>query len=121
MNNFHHPRANREAHLCEALVAYEFKRGQRRSIGFAVGPEGLVVHAPKWVALREVDAALQEKSRWIIKKLGETVKRQQRLLANRIEWCDGARFAFLGIPVSVLLDAQHCLGSAGAELKTLDT
>ena len=121
MNPFSHPRANREARLCDAVVAYEFKRGQRRSIGFAVGPEGLVVHAPKWVALREVDAALQEKSRWIIKKLGETVKRQQRLLANRIEWCDGARFAFLGSPVSVLLDAQHCLGSAGAEPKTLDT
>ena len=119
MNSFHHPRANREAHLCEALVAYELKRGQRRSIGFAVGPEGLVVRAPKWVALREVDAALQEKSRWIIKKLGETVTRQQRLLANRIEWCNGVQFAFLGTPVSVLLDAQHSLGSAEAELKVL--
>jgi predicted metal-dependent hydrolase len=120
LNNFCHPRANREAHLCEALVAYEFKRGQRRSIGFAVGPEGLVVRAPKWVALREVDAALQEKSHWIIKKLGETRERHQRLLANRIEWCNGAQFLFLGTPIRVVLDGQHCVGNAGAELKTLD-
>jgi len=113
MNNFRHPRANRETRLCEAVVAYEFKRGQRRSVGFMVGPEGLEVRAPKWLALREVDAALQEKSHWIIKKLGETQERQQRLLANQIEWCDGARFAFLGTPTRVVLDAQH----VGAELK----
>jgi predicted metal-dependent hydrolase len=120
LNSFHHPRANRETRLCEALVAYEFKRGQRRTIGFAVGPEGLVVRAPKWVALREVDAALQEKSLWIIKKLGETVTRQQRLLANQIEWCNGSKFLFLGAPTQVVLDAQHCFGATGTELKTLD-
>lgn len=120
MNAFRHPRANREARLCEALVAYEFKRGQRRSIGFAVGPEGLVVRAPKWIALREVDAALQEKSHWIIKKLGETRERQQRLQANRIEWCDGVEFLFLGKSIHVVLDAQHVFGKARAELKTLD-
>ena len=57
---FHHPRANREARLCDAVVAYEFKRGKRRTIGFSVGPDGLVVRAPKWVPLYEVDAALQE-------------------------------------------------------------
>ena len=117
MNAFHHPRANREAHLCETVVAYEFKRGQRRSIGFAVGPEGLVVRAPKWLALREVDAALQEKSHWIIKKLGETRALHQRQMANRIEWCGGARFLFLGTLTTVVLDAKHGLGGAGAELK----
>jgi predicted metal-dependent hydrolase len=118
MNPFSHPRANREARLCDAVVAYEFKRGQRRSIGFAVGPEGLVVRAPKWLALREVDAALQEKSHWIIKKLGETRALHQRQMANRIEWCDGARFWFLGAPASVVLDAGNFLSGTGAELKT---
>ena len=45
--NFRHPRANRDARLADALVAYEFKRGKRRTIGFSVGPDGLVVSAPK--------------------------------------------------------------------------
>ena len=48
--------------LGDALVAYEFRRGKRRTIGFIVGPEGLVVSAPRWVPLGEVDAAVREKA-----------------------------------------------------------
>lgn len=117
MNPFSHPRANREARLCDAVVAYEFKRCRRRTIAFAVGPEGLVVHAPKWVALREVDAALQEKSSWIIKKLGETAERQQRLLANRIEWQDGTTISFLGQSIRLVLRSPQAVNGIGAELK----
>ena len=119
MNNFRHPRANREACLHDAVVAYEFKRGQRRTIGFAVGPEGLVVSAPKWVPLREVDAALQEKSHWIVKKLGETQQRHQRLVANLIEWRDGTTIPFLGQPVKVVLDPRQAVCAAPAELLSL--
>lgn len=115
---FRHPRANREARLCDAVVAYEFKRGKRRTIGFIVGPEGLVVSAPRWVALREVDAALQEKSRWIIKKLGQTRQRHERLEAQRIDWCDGAVVFFMGAPLTVRLAVPHPLAVAGGvELK----
>lgn len=115
---FRHPRANREARLCDAMVAYEFKRGKRRTIGFSVGPDGLVVSAPKWVPLYEVDAALQEKSQWIIRKLGETRERHERLASNRIEWRDGTSIPFLGEPVTVVLDPRHAFGAAGAELQT---
>ncbi|MDO8450937.1 MAG: SprT family zinc-dependent metalloprotease [Rhodoferax sp.] len=115
---FHHPRANREARLCDAVVAYEFKRGKRRTIGFSVGPDGLVVRAPKWVPLYEVEAALQEKSQWIIRKLGETRERHERLVSNRIEWRDGTSIPFLGEPVTVVLDPRHAFGAAGAELQT---
>ena len=115
---FQHPRANRKARLCDAVVAYEFKRGKRRTIGFLVGPDGLVVSAPKWVPLHEVEAALQEKSHWIIRKLGETRERHARLSANRIEWRDGTCLPFLGAPLTVRLDPRQICGAAGAELKT---
>jgi len=115
---FRHPRANREARLADALVAYEFKRGKRRTIGFSVGPQGLVVRAPKWVPLYEVDAALQEKSMWIIRKLGETAERHERLVSQRIEWRGGPTIPFLGQPVTVVLDPRHGFGAAGAELQT---
>ncbi len=115
---FRHPRANREAHLCGAWVAYEFKRRQRRTIGFAVDPEGLVVSAPRWVPLREVDAALQEKSHWILQKLSQTRERHERLVAQRIEWCDGAQVSFMGTLLTVQLAPPHPLAAAGgAELK----
>jgi predicted metal-dependent hydrolase len=57
-----HPRANRELVLQGTRVAYEFKRGKRRTVGFSIGPDGLAVRAPTWVPLHEVDAALRDKS-----------------------------------------------------------
>jgi len=115
--NFTHPRASREVMLGNARVAYEFTRAQRRTIGFVVGVEGLSVRAPRWVALRDVDAALKEKGEWIVRKLDESRERQQRLDSTRIDWRDGATFDFLGEPVTVRLDPSHAFaGSGGAIL-----
>ena len=116
--NFRHPQANRESRLRDAVVAYEFKRARRRTIGFQVGAEGLVVSAPQWVALHEVEAALQEKAAWVLKKLDETRVRKAQLDANRIEWRDGASLPFLGEPVIVVLDPRHAFGDVGAVLNS---
>ena len=112
---FRHPRANRETRLGDALVAYEFRRGKRRTIGFSVGPLGLVVSAPQWVPLHQVDAALQEKTLWILRKLGETRERHERLAASRIEWHDGTRIPFLGEWLTVRLQPASAGGASGAE------
>ena len=115
---FRHPLANRESRLRDALVAYEFRRARRRTIGFQVGAEGLVVSAPKWVPLHEVEAALQEKAVWVLKKLEETRVRKAQLDANRIEWRDGTNLPFLGEQVIVVLDPRHAFGEVGAVLQT---
>ncbi len=115
---FRHPRANREARLGDAIVAYEFVRGKRRTIGFAVGPDGLVVRAPRWVTQREVQVALLEKSSWIVKKLGESRERHARLASARIEWKDRTVFPFLGQPLVVVLDPTHAFGAASSVLRT---
>lgn len=109
--SFVHPRATREIVLGEARVAYEFTRGRRRTIGFVVDAEGLSVRAPRWVALRDVDAAVAEKSGWILRKLAEAQQRQAQLEAARVVWKDGAAFPFLGETVVVQLDPRH--GFAG--------
>ena len=114
---WHHPRANRTLRLGPCDVAYEFKRGKRRTIGFVVSQDGLVVRAPNWVPLYEVDAALQEKAAWVVKKLGETRERHQRLALARIEWCDGTTLPFLGVPLQVVLDPSHSFGLGGAQLQ----
>jgi len=113
---FQHPRATREVRLGHAQVAYEFKRGQRRSIGFSVGAEGLAVRAPKWVTLSDVDAALQSKAAWILRKLQETRERHARLATQVIEWRDGASLPFLGQRVTLQLDPEHGFGAVGAQL-----
>lgn len=116
--DFRHPQASREVRLGHALVAYEFKRGQRRSIGFSVGPHGLAVRAPKWVPLHEVDAALQEKSAWILRKLQEVRERHARLAEHTIDWRDGASLPFLGQTLVLKLDPEHAF--ANAELMTAE-
>jgi hypothetical protein len=115
---FTHPRGNRQALLGNTAVAYEFRRARRRNIGFLVGPEGLTVTAPKWVPLYEVEAALQEKSAWILRKLDEARERRERIESARIVWKDGAAFPFLGEQVIVVLDPRHSFEEAGAMLNT---
>ena len=115
---FRHPRATREALLSGVVVAYEFKRGKRRTIGFSVGADGLAVSAPKWVPLHEIDKSVLEKSGWILRKLQECRVRHERLESARIEWKDGASLPFLGEPVRVLIDSRHAFEGVGAELKS---
>ncbi len=110
---FRHPRANRESVLGQARVAYELRRGRRRNIGFSVGPEGLTVSAPRWVPLYEVEAALQEKGPWILRKLDEMRVRSDRLEAARIDWRDGATFPFMGETVIVVIDPRQGGDGAG--------
>jgi len=115
---FAHPRASRQTLLGGIAVAYEFKRGKRRTIGFSVSAEGLRVSAPKWVPLYEIDKAVLEKSAWIIQKLQETRDRHHRLESARIDWKDGVTLPFLGQQVIVVLDPRHAFGGVGAELKS---
>ena len=116
--SFRHPDANREIRLGDVLVAFEFRRARRKNIGFAVGPEGLVVSAPRWVPLGEVDQAVRSKTLWIVGKLEAARERQQRLEAARIEWKDGATFPYLGEPVLLVLDPRHDFRETGGVLNT---
>ena len=113
---FRHPQATREILLGSCLVAYAFRRGKRRTIGFSVGPDGLTVTAPGWAPLRDVDTALREKSDWIVRKLGEMRERGERMETARITWHDGTVLPFLGAPLRVVLDPRHTFAAAGAQL-----
>ena len=115
--HFAHPQANRQVRLQDAVVAYAFARGKRKTIGFSVGPEGLVVRAPRWTPLGEVDAALREKSVWILRKLQETQERQQRQDGARIVWCDGVQLPLLGQKLQVQLDPAQGFKGKGAHLE----
>ena len=104
--HFQHPRAARSIALAGHQVGYEFRRARRRSIGFVVGTEGLSVSAPRWVAVAEVEQALQAKAGWILRKLHEQQERARRLQAAKVVWQDGTSLPFLGETVIVLLDAR---------------
>ncbi len=107
-----HPRGNREIRLGGQTVGYELKRARRRTIGFVIGAEGLVVSAPRWVGQPEIDAALLSKTRWILRKLADQHERIERIAAARVAWCDGTSLPYLGEPLLIVLDPRV----AGAEL-----
>lgn len=111
-----HPRASREVRLRGHRIAYEFRRARRRSIGFSVCDEGLSVSAPRWVSVAEVEAALQEKARWILRKIVEMREHAERLRAARIDWRDGASVPYLGEPLVVVLDPRAAAAPGGAGL-----
>jgi len=96
---FQHAHANREAVLGGQRVAYLLKRAARRSIGFTIRPEGLVVSAPTWVALRDIDAALRDKAGWILDKLQQV--QQHRPPAP--QWHEGAALPYLGGTLQLVL------------------
>lgn len=103
---FLHPDAAREVVLEGVRVAYALRRARRRSIGFVVGPQGLTVSAPRWVALGEIEAALQGRARWILRKLAEQQDRSRRLDQARIDWRDGATLPFLGQSLRIVIDPR---------------
>jgi predicted metal-dependent hydrolase len=114
-----HPDAVREVVLEGVRVAYALRRVRRRSIGFVIGPQGLAVSAPRWVALSEIDAALQGRARWILNKLAEQRDRARRLDQARVDWRDGATLPFLGQSLRIVIDPRspgtvlHVDGLAG--------
>lgn len=114
-SGWRHPRANRELQLGAARVAYEFKRGHRRTIGLSVGADGLVVSAPRWTPHAEVEHLLRAKADWVLAKLRLQGERQARSLVARVEWGDGGTLPYLGQPMVMRLDPGHRFRGAGAE------
>ena len=64
------PRARRALAGTE-IIEYRLRRARRRTIGFQIDDDGLTISAPRWVTLREIEAAISEKSRWIRTKQRE--------------------------------------------------
>ena len=102
-----HPKANREALLMGRQVVYRLERGKRRTVGFTVGADGLSVRAPGWLPVQHVEAALQEKADWILRKLADAEQRRDRQEAARVVWGEGATFALRGDRTVVRLGARR--------------
>ena len=110
-----HPRASRELELGGLRVAYEFERGQRRSIGLRVGPQGLSVRAPRWTPLAEVEALLRRKADWVLAKL-RAAAQAERLAPAALDWREGMELPYLGRRLTLVLAPGHGFEGAGAAL-----
>ena len=93
----------RHIRLGQEVLAYHFKRGRRKSIGFMLDGEGLHVTAPRWVTLAEVESALHSKARWILAKRAEWAERQRHSPLPQISWQTGSVLPYMGGQIKLSL------------------
>ncbi|MEZ5741154.1 MAG: SprT family zinc-dependent metalloprotease [Burkholderiaceae bacterium] len=87
-------------------IDYQLVRRKRRTIGFSIDDRGLIVSAPRWVTIGEIERALQEKRGWILRKLAEWSDYAQRRETLNTSWADGSEIRYLGQAVQIrLVDA----------------
>jgi predicted metal-dependent hydrolase len=101
-----HPQASQHTRLQGHGVDYELLRSRRRTMTFSVSPAGLSVRAPFGMSQPSIEAAVQEKGRWIVRKLGGMQQREERVAALRMDWQAGAQLAYLGGTLLVRVDPQ---------------
>lgn len=97
----------RRVALAGLEIEYSLVRARRRTIGIEVGLDGLTVRAPRWVSIREIEAALHERSRWIAKSLEAWQGRRRESLPR--EWRSGASILHRGVDLTL---AVRCSTSA---------
>ena len=87
--------------LVGQTIDYRLVRSRRQSIEMTIDHAGLVVRAPRWVAIREVELALRERAAWIVETLAEWRDRGRESLPT--EWQTGAPLLYQGRALTLAL------------------
>lgn len=96
----------REVKCDQQVIGFVLLRSRRRSIGFVITDDGLRVTAPNWVTLAQIDAAVEEKSKWILAKLRDWHTRQEKLALSHTRWQAGGELPYLGKRITLLLESD---------------
>jgi predicted metal-dependent hydrolase len=99
------PRARR-ALAGTDVIEYRLRRARRRTIGFQIDDDGLTISAPRWVTVREIEAAIAEKSRWIRAKRREWHEWREKRRLPQVVFADGAVLPYLGAAITLRLRAE---------------
>ena len=94
------------------MIGFVLIRSRRRSIGFTIGDDGLRVAAPNWVSLGQIDAAVVEKSGWILAKLRDWQARKQKMSMTSNCWQSGGALPYLGCKIIIQLGTPSTLPSS---------
>jgi len=104
---------SRSVVLGHERLSYRLRRARRRSIGFQIDDAGLTVSAPRWVTLREIEAAIAEKHHWIVRKRREWNEWRERHRVPVVRFAHGAALPYLGDSLALVLGAAEtkCVGT----------
>ena len=92
--------------VAKQVIVYRLHRVRRRTIGFQVNEFGLTVRAPRWIAVREIEAAIVENQRWIFKKQIEWRASSEQRRLTAIRFADGGQVQYLGNRTHLRLGAD---------------
>ncbi|MGZ8993816.1 MAG: M48 family metallopeptidase [Burkholderiaceae bacterium] len=98
--------SERRVSVAQQVIEYRLQRVRRRTIGLQVNELGLTVRAPRWIALREIEAAIVESQRWIFRKQVEWRARSEQRRLTAIRFADGGHVQYLGNPTVLRLGAE---------------
>jgi len=101
---------------------YRLRRARRRTIGFQIDDHGLTVSAPRWVTLRDIEAAIVEKERWIRSRLMQWRQWRAERRVPQVRFAEGGKLPFLGSEITLRLRPDLCgcalvRGPQGDELR----
>ena len=89
--------AIRRALLADGWIVYRLERARRRTLAIYVDRHGVRARAPLSMPAAEVEAFLNQKSRWIRRRLRDSI----RHATPAFGWRAGARFPVLGAEVEL--------------------
>jgi len=87
------------------VFTYHLRRARRRTIGFQIDDRGLTISAPRWVSLRDIEAAIVEKRRWIASRQQQWQQWRRKNLVPSMRFTDGAALPYLGTHLTLRLAA----------------
>ena len=88
------------------ILVYQLYRVRRRGIGFQVSERGLMIRAPRSVALKEIEAAIIQNQRWIFTKQAEWKAWYEKLQESAIHFSDGGVVPYLGKRMTLRLGSS---------------
>ncbi len=86
----------REVRVSTQTIGFVLQRSRRKSIGLTINDDGLLITAPSWVSLGQIDEVVIEKSRWILDKLSVSQARKAQMAMAHTRWQDGGDIPYLG-------------------------
>ena len=98
--------SERRVAVAEQVIVYRLHRVRRRTIGLQVNELGLTVRAPRSIAVREIEAAIVQSQRWILKKQTEWRARAEQRRLTAIVFASGGKVQYLGKVTQLRLGAN---------------
>lgn len=95
-----------EAATSLQTIGFVLLRSRRKSIGLQVNDDGLRVTAPRWVGIKQINAAINDKAHWIVTKIRHHQERREKLALADTQWHDGGKIPYLGRLIILRLGQQ---------------